>query len=956
VTLQDRKHPKWTLREKRAVSSRLKAEAAGENRMGPPNKAELLAELAALRSRTETFERRQRELTALLEGQQAITSSLDLEKSLQAIVRHAAVIEGEAGVWLLVLDPERQVLTCRAATRFTPEEMATLTHAVGQGLSGLVALTRQPLAVSDIRQDPRAARPDFITKYAQVSYLGVPVIYGDRLLGVLAFSSSQPHTYAPDEVALLTTFATQAAIAIENARLHGAAVRRGEELGALLRATRTVTAGLDLQATLEQIAAEASRIAHCQHVKLLLVDKEAQVLRIAVLRETAVPEGFPLPVGTGLSGTVAETGQPLYIADTQNDPRSLLAAFDRRVGFRTYLGLPVKIRDEVFGVLTFNTTEPREYSPDDLALLTSFADQAAIAIENARLHGAAVRRGEELEALLRATRAVMGELDLQQILDRIVTEAAAITGCLHVKLLLVDHANAVLRVGALQGTTLPEGFRIPLGAGLSGKVAATGEPLFVVDPGSSPDNILASMDTQTGVATYLGLPIKSGDRVLGVLTFNTTDPHRYNAEELAYLASFADYAAIAIEKARLFQELNESYAYLQVAQDELIRTEKLRALGQMSAGIAHDLNNTLAAILGQVELLGLRTRDPEVQETLRILEKATTDGAQVVRRLQDFARQRERSPLTPVDLAQVVTEALEITRARWRDELQRNGRVIDIRLQLVGIPPILGYAPEVREVLTNLILNAVDAMPQGGTLSFTARENETDFRSALPDRPVAELPSCPAAAWVELLVTDTGIGMSEDVRKRIFDPFFTTKGGRGTGMGLSVVYGIIERHGGHVVVRSTRGQGTTVALRFQKAQAGLAAEGPRQQGALVSAPRRLLVVDDDPTVRTTLASMLRAVGHLVTEAEGGAAGIGLLGKVSVDLVLTDLGMPDVTGWDVARAVKLQTPKVPVVLLTGWGEQGAGEPSGAKLVNRMLGKPVRLQDLLAVIEELTKLTE
>jgi len=924
--------------------------------MGPPNKAELLAELAALRSRTETFERRQRELTALLEGQQAITSSLDLEKSLQAIVRHAAVIEGEAGVWLLVLDPERQVLTCRAATRFTPEEMATLTHAVGQGLSGLVALTRQPLAVSDIRQDPRAARPDFITKYAQVSYLGVPVIYGDRLLGVLAFSSSQPHTYAPDEVALLTTFATQAAIAIENARLHGAAVRRGEELGALLRATRTVTAGLDLQATLEQIAAEASRIAHCQHVKLLLVDKEAQVLRIAVLRETAVPEGFPLPVGTGLSGTVAETGQPLYIADTQNDPRSLLAAFDRRVGFRTYLGLPVKIRDEVFGVLTFNTTEPREYSPDEIALLTSFADQAAVAIENARLHGAAVRRGEELEALLRATRSVMGELDLQQILDRIVTEAAAITGCLHVKLLLVDHANAVLRVGALQGTTLPEGFRIPLGAGLSGKVAATGEPLFVVDPGSSPDNILASMDTQTGVATYLGLPIKSGDRVLGVLTFNTTDPHRYNAEELAYLASFADYAAIAIEKARLFQELNESYAYLQVAQDELIRTEKLRALGQMSAGIAHDLNNTLAAILGQVELLGLRTRDPEVQETLRILEKATTDGAQVVRRLQDFARQRERSPLTPVDLAQVVTEALEITRARWRDELQRNGRVIDIRLQLVGIPPILGYAPEVREVLTNLILNAVDAMPQGGTLSFTARENETDFRSALPDRPVAELPSCPAAAWVELLVTDTGIGMSEDVRKRIFDPFFTTKGGRGTGMGLSVVYGIIERHGGHVVVRSTRGQGTTVALRFQKAQAGLAAEGPRQQGALVSAPRRLLVVDDDPTVRTTLASMLRAVGHLVTEAEGGAAGIGLLGKVSVDLVLTDLGMPDVTGWDVARAVKLQTPKVPVVLLTGWGEQGAGEPSGAKLVNRMLGKPVRLQDLLAVIEELTKLTE
>jgi CheY-like chemotaxis protein len=207
-----------------------------------------------------------------------------------------------------------------------------------------------------------------------------------------------------------------------------------------------------------------------------------------------------------------------------------------------------------------------------------------------------------------------------------------------------------------------------------------------------------------------------------------------------------------------------------------------------------------------------------------------------------------------------------------------------------------------------------------------------------------------------LLVTDTGIGMSEDVRKRIFDPFFTTKGGRGTGMGLSVVYGIMERHGGHVVVRSTRGRGTTVALRFQKVRERLAAEGPTQQGALVPSPRRLLVVDDDPTVRTTLASLLRAVGHLVTEAEGGAAGIGLLGRVPVDLVLTDLGMPDVTGWDVARAVKLRTPKVPVVLLTGWGEQGAEEPPAAELVNRVLGKPVRLQDLLAVIEELTKRAE
>ncbi len=545
----------------------------------------------------------------------------------------------------------------------------------------------------------------------------------------------------------------------------------------------------------------------------------------------------------------------------------------------------------------------------------------------------------------------MSEVDLQRILDRIVTEAAEITHCAHVKLLLVDHGSQVLRVGALKGTVLPQDFRMPLGVGLSGRVAVTGEPLFVVDPASDPHNILAEQDWASGVSTYLGLPIKSRGRVLGVLTFNTTNRRFYGADELTFLGSFADHAAIAIEKAQLFQELNQSYADLQRAQDELIRAEKLRALGQMSAGIAHDLNNMLAAILGQVELLRLRARDPEVQDALRMLETAATDGAQVVRRLQDFARQRGRSPLAPVNLADIVTESLEITRPRWRDELQRQGLVIDIQVRLGDIPLILGYGPEVREILTNLILNAVDAMAQGGTLRFAARAVATlADRSAEGDLQ-AQLPLLEYPAWVELQVTDTGVGMSDEVRKRVFDPFFTTKGGRGTGLGLSVVYGIMERHGGRIAVSSTPGHGTTVTLHFQTARA-VPERGatPTPRSAVV--PKRILLVDDDTMVRRTLGSLLRAAGHEVTEADGGAAGIALLEKAAIDLVLTDLGMPEVTGWDVASAARAQLPQVPIVLLTGWGEHGAAETPTPGLVDRVLGKPVRLEDLLGVIGELT----
>jgi CheY-like chemotaxis protein len=302
--------------------------------------------------------------------------------------------------------------------------------------------------------------------------------------------------------------------------------------------------------------------------------------------------------------------------------------------------------------------------------------------------------------------------------------------------------------------------------------------------------------------------------------------------------------------------------------------------------------------------------------------------------------------LTPVDLAEVVTEVLKITRPRWKDELQRQGRVIDTRVCLTDLPPILGYAPEIREVLTNLILNAVDAMPAGGTLSLTGRVVEATEFPGQPSLPGVDVPSD-----VELLVTDTGIGMSDEIRQRAFDPFFTTKGVRGTGLGLSLVYGIMERHGGRIDVRSAPNQGTTVVLRFRGATKG----EPAAAGAHVveaSSPRRMLVVDDDAMVRQTIASLLRASGHAVTEAEGGAAAIALLDSDAFDLVLTDLGMPEVTGWDVARAVRARRPGLPIVLLTGWGEHGTGEPTLMGLVNRILGKPVRLEDLLAVVDQLT----
>jgi CheY-like chemotaxis protein/anti-sigma regulatory factor (Ser/Thr protein kinase) len=286
-----------------------------------------------------------------------------------------------------------------------------------------------------------------------------------------------------------------------------------------------------------------------------------------------------------------------------------------------------------------------------------------------------------------------------------------------------------------------------------------------------------------------------------------------------------------------------------------------------------------------------------------------------------------------VDLREIVKETLEITRPRWKDEAQRRGQRIEVHTALEPLPVILGHSPEIREVLTNLIFNAVDAMPDGGTLTFTG--------TSTPEGAV-------------LCVTDSGMGMTDEIRQRIFEPFFTTKGVRGSGLGLSVVYGIMERHGGHIEVTSSPGRGTTIALRFQVASEGKKSD--RQAApAFVLRTRRILVIDDESMVRTTLAGLLRALGHTVTEAEGGQAGLAALAANSVELVLTDLGMPEMTGWEVARAIKAQRPRLPVVLLTGWGEQALEGSTDRAAVDRILGKPVRLEDLLKTIAELTPAT-
>jgi len=419
------------------------------------------------------------------------------------------------------------------------------------------------------------------------------------------------------------------------------------------------------------------------------------------------------------------------------------------------------------------------------------------------------------------------------------------------------------------------------------------------------------------------------DRALGVLTLRSAERPFTEAEE-RLLLNVAHLTALALSSVRLYEERTRAYSELAAAQDQLVRTEKLRALGEMASGVAHDFNNLLASVLGRAQLLMRRVQDPQQLQWLRVIERSALDGAQTVRRLQEFTRIRRDQPMVPLDVTQIVRDALEITQSRWREEPVSRGIVIDVRTQLDPAPPVLGDASELREALTNLILNAVDAMPVGGTLTLTTRA---------------------ADDHVDVIVADTGVGIPADARDKVFDPFFTTKGPKGTGLGLSMTYGIVSRHGGFITVDSEEGRGSTFKLSFPSAATVEPAPAPAPRAVTGPVrPLRCLVVDDEEPVRAMLADAVESAGHRATVVEGGVEAIARFRAEPFDVVLTDLAMPRVSGWQVARAVKQIAPRVPVFLITGFGVELSPEERRAHGVDVVLVKPLQIQEILDALAE------
>lgn len=885
--------------------------------------------------------RRQETAEALAGMTQTLTASLDLPTVLSRVadvVRELFAADGGA-IGLLT---RRGTMRVAARVGLGAEALRSLAVQPGQGGTGWVLRHGKPFHTTDYGRDPRIARTRIpeIEEVGIRGFLAVPVRLQDKIVGIVYGFWSRPVALSDEHLSLATDLAGVVAVAVANARLYQEARDREAEARALFEVGRLISSTLDPDRVFDRIVERVLELMRVRACGIFRLDPDG-LLRYArgaglspeFMREMAVP------VGEGPSAQSVAERRPVWAADlAEAETRvrnSAMRELVDREGYRAVLSVPILTQGAPFGCLATYWWERHEPTPTEVQTLTSLATLAAVAIENARLYDATRRQVDRLEQLNRVNRAVSASLRLDDVLDEITRAAGTLSDAPLATVWLAEAARALFRrafhgVPEMRGQ-LPD--RLAFGQGGVGIVADRREALINVVVEGNPEIVGREVLLANGVRTFSGFPVMLGERLLGVLAVSGREGRPLDEADEVVLRALVGQAAVAIQNARLYEEARahevearRALDELRRTQEQLVRMEKLRALGEMASGVAHDFNNVLAVILGRVQLLQRKLEDPTFRRWLAIVEQAALDGAQTVRQIQEFTRVRRDQPTQTVDLNQAVRDAVEMTRARWQEEPQARGVEVRLALDLGAVPPVDGQPSELREVLTNLILNAADAVPRGGEIRIATRER---------------------GGRVEMTVTDTGIGMSDSVRRRIFEPFFSTKGPRGTGLGLAMVYGIVSRHGGEILVDTKEGAGSTFTIRLPVGRRPLPAPVARVP-VLGAASVRVLVIDDEPFVRDTLGEILRQQHHDVVVADDGASGLARFQEEAFDLVMTDLAMPGMSGWQVAQAVKAARPQVPVVLVTGWGVEVQADELQTHGVDRVMTKPFRYEDVQEVV--------
>ena len=878
------------------------------------------------------------ELSILNAISQTVNQSIDLDEILNKSLDKMMEMTGVRSAGIYLLDEKNHNLVFVAYRGFSKDFLKGMKRIkLGEGVTGKAALAGEPIFIEDYPSYPGAL--PFAISEGLKSLAVIPLHSRDKVYGTLNIARKEFYQFTPFEKNLFDSIGQIIGGAMERVSLYAENVKRLEEQKTLYAISQEIASRLELKVILQKIIESAVELLGAESGEIALWSPQKQRYATAIVHR--LPEeliGKEISPPIDIIGEILEEKRPILYQDYEHHPNRLreLDVYH----FKELVGVPLNVRQMVIGAMVVGTTDPdKHFQQSEIDLLLNFAHHAAIAIGNAQLYEDSLAKVKQLTTLFEIGKTLSSTLNLDKLLKKTLELLRERFGYVLCVILLIEEERNELYIKQIIGQDFEEvkDLRFKVGVdGIVGWVAKAGEPLYVPDVSKDPRYI----STLPGVRSEVAFPLKVRDRVVGVLDIESIELRGFDEENLKVLSSFSSQVSISIENAQLFSDLKQTLQELKQAQDQIIQTEKLKALGEMASGVAHDFNNVLAVVIGNIQLL-LHQLDhlslEEIRERLSIIERSSKDGAETVRRIQEFTGVRRDREFTSLSMNKLIDEVITITEPRWKDQLQKKGIHIELIRNLKDIPSILGTPSELREVLTNILFNALDAMPEGGKLIISTQPQSED--------------------WVEVRIKDTGIGLTEEVKRRVFDPFFTTKGVTNSGLGMSVSYGIIKRHGGEILIESEPGKGTTFILHLpmgygeevqEEEKAGL----PMKE--LLSA--RILVIDDDESVRDILSEILKSKGHQVVGASNGEEGFERFRSEKFDLVFTDLGMPKISGWEVGKTIKGMNPKIPIVMITGWGMELNKEKMSESGIDLVVSKPFGFDQVVQLVSEAMGLKE
>jgi PAS domain S-box-containing protein len=820
---------------------------------------------------------------------QSLTSSLDLNEVLDTIVNKALEVMGAESAMVVLGDanaPEFRVM--RAAGRLSTQYANVGTIPIGGGPISVAVRDGRTVTTRNILTDTRLwlapARRTDIEREGFKASAAAPLAVKDRILGALVVHYWTERTFGSDETAALEFLAKQAGIAIRNASLYEAEHAEATRIRALTSVNRRISSALELDALLRTISDSAAELTGAKLVTFWLADEQRRTLSFTSSTAPEMMESYSPTIMTydqGATGWVARHREPLVVDDMLSDERLVNRAWSEQWGMRSYAGYPVLAGEELLAVMALAHTEPLRFGKDKRDLIDLFLAQAAIAIQNARLFREAKRRRDVAEVLARLARELTSTLEVEPIAKLLARGAAELVNARAAGVFLVEPEDGSLRAMAAYGADadIMRELIFKSGEGAVGRAIADRRIVTSADILADPAIQLAAWVRErirtSGYRVVVGVPLLTHDRVIGALGLGADPGSTFSREELQTLEALADQAALAFENARLYASARDSLVRLGEKQVQLVQAAKMSALGQLVSGVAHELNNPLSVIVGYGQLLLAREVPTAVLRPIELMVSQADRMAKIVRNLLLFARQRpaERTTVN-------VNEVLEQTLALRINQLTVSGIAVEKKFAR-GLPPVMADPHQLEQVFLNLLLNAEQAMLEGKTGGRIIL-NTTLSRDG---------------RMVHAEVIDDGPGIPQDALPHVFEPFFSTKPvGSGTGLGLSVSYGIVEEHGGHLVVESRPGR-TVFRLEMPVAQSAAAQRAmPAGSPMIVTGEGRIaLVVEDEASVLDLIVTILSQTGWRVDVATGGREGLERVRNQRYDLIVSDIRMPDGDG-------------------------------------------------------------